>query len=171
MRLTIRHHDPYPLTYALARARGVADGDIARMAAGAAFRARGPAAAPAAASLSHRDGRGAAVLAPEGVRVGIDLERARTVAPEHERLFATAAERRAWPRGRDLAGLWALKEAAWKAFRCPDHLPFTSLELEIGRAGAVSAVRIDGRGHVARSILRRPWPGWVVALIWAEEAP
>ena len=170
MRLTVRHHDPYPLTYALARARGVADGDIARMAAGAALRARGPAAAPAAGSLSHRDGRGAAVVAPPDVRVGIDLERTRAIPLEHERLFATAAERRAW-RGRDMSGLWALKEAAWKAFRCQDGLPFTALELEIGRGGAVSAVRIDGRARTARSIVRRPWPGWVLALVWAEEAP
>lgn len=171
MRLTIRHHDPYPLTYALARGGAMSDGEIARTAAGAALRARGPVAAPMATSLSHRDGRGAAVLAPGGVRVGIDLERMRAVPREHERLFATAAERRAWPRGRDLSALWALKEAAWKAFRCPDDLPFTALELEIGRAGTVSAVRIDGRAHPARSILRRPWPGWVVALVWTEEAP
>ena len=169
MRLTVRHHDPYPLTYALARGGAMAEGDIARMAAGAALRARGPSAAPGAASLSHRDGRGAAALAPVGVRIGIDLERAGTVPRAHERLFATPAERRGWPRGRDAAGLWALKEAAWKAFRCPDALPFTALELEIGRSGAVSIVRIEGRAHVARSILRRPWPGWVLAVVWAEE--
>lgn len=168
MRLTIRHHDPYPLTYALARGGAMAEGDIARTAACAALRARGTAAAPGAASLSHREGRGAAALAPFGVRVGIDLERARAVPREHERMFATPAERRAWPRGRDVAGLWALKEAAWKAFHCPDDLPFTALELEIGRDGAVAVVRIDGRAHPARSILRRPWPGWLVAVVWAE---
>ena len=170
MRLTVRHHDPYPLTYALARGGAMAEGDIARAAAGAALRARGPGGAPGAASLSHRDGRGAAALAPLGVRIGIDLERARTVPPEHERMFATSAERRAWPRGRDAAGLWALKEAAWKAFRCPDELPFTALELEIGRDGTVAVVRIEGRAHGARSVLRRPWPGWVVAVVWAEES-
>lgn len=171
MRLTIRHNDPYPLTYALARGGGMADGEMARMAAGAALRAAGPGAAPGAASLSHRDGRAAAALAPIGMRIGIDLERARAIPREHERMFATSAERRAWPRGRDASGLWALKEAAWKAFGCPDDLPFTALELEIGRGGTVSAVRVGDRAHAARSLLRRPWPGWVLALVWAEEAP
>lgn len=169
MRITVRHHDPYPLTFAVARGAGITEGAIARAAAGAALSARRASATVVSVSLSHREGRGAAALAPAGMRIGVDLERTGTVAPERERLFATATERRAPRRPRDGAVLWALKEAAWKAFGCPPSLPFTELQLELGRCGDVEAVTIEGVRRPARSRVRRPWPGWILALVWAGE--
>lgn len=166
MRITILQ-DATPVTVAVARDGGSDDRAIARVAARAAQGAhRG---AVARVSLTHRDGRGAAAVAPAGVRVGVDLERTGTVPLERERFFATVAERSAPRRPRDGAVLWSLKEAAWKAFGCERSLPFGALELELDRLGRVAAVRVEGRRHVASARVRRPWQGWVLALVWAEE--
>ena len=78
-------------------------------------------------------------------------------------------ERQAPGRPLDGAVLWSLKEAAWKAFRCPGDLPFMCLELELSARSVVTAVRIRGRRHPVRALLRRPWPGWVVTVVWAGE--
>lgn len=179
MRIHVRRENPYGLAWAVAHGPGVAEGVLARAAAGAAAAAVDAAAPNRAAgapgfrgerailSLSHRDGVGAAVAARTAV--GIDLERTGAVPPQGERLFATEAERCAPGRPADGAVLWALKEAAWKAFRCPRDLPFKELELELRPGAAVRAVRIAGERHPTRSALRRPWRGWIVALVWAEE--
>ncbi|HUG39521.1 MAG TPA: 4'-phosphopantetheinyl transferase superfamily protein [Longimicrobiales bacterium] len=169
MRITVRHLDPYPLTFAVARGTGLPEGAMARAAARAAVAARRTTAALVTVSLSHRGGRGAAALAPLGMRVGVDLERTGTVPPARERFFATGAERQGRRCPRDGAVLWALKEAAWKAFRCPPGLAFTDLELEFGRCGDVEGVTIEGCHRPARSRIRRPWPGWVLALVWGAE--
>src|SRR5438093_209224 len=44
-------------------------------------------------SLTHRDGRAAAVAGPAGALVGIDIERLDSIPEAHERFFLTSRER------------------------------------------------------------------------------
>lgn len=156
-----------PLVLALASGAGEPDtmvGSAAARAAAAAFGVR------PALSISHRDGRAAAAAGATGMRVGVDLERAGSVPRARERYFLTRRERRS--RGRpEAATLWALKEAAWKAFRCEATLPFTELELELSPDGDVQAVRVRGARTPARSEVRRVWGEYVLAVVWTEAQP
>jgi phosphopantetheinyl transferase (holo-ACP synthase) len=130
-------------------------------------RLRGAGAGTVALSLAHRDGRTAAIAAPAGTGVGIDIERLDGVYPGHERLFLT-------PRERDGAGpcaapLWALKEAAWKALALDASVGFHELELEVGGGGELRALAFRGRRHRAVAALASPWPGYVMATVVLEE--
>lgn len=153
-----------PLVLALVAGAGEPDSEVGSAAARAAAEAfgMGP-----ALSISHRDGRAAAAAAGAGTRVGVDLERAGSVPRDRERYFLTRRERRS-PGRPEAAVLWALKEAAWKAFRCDATLPFTELELELGAHGDVQAVRVRGARYQARSEVRRVWGDYVLAVVWAE---
>ena len=118
-------------------------------------------------SLTHRLGRGAAAAtAVPGVRVGVDLELAGSVAPDRARYFLTPRERDAAAAAgrRDLAALWALKEAAWKALAVHETVCFSALELSLD-AGRVTAVALLGTRYAATSALSAPWPGWVLAVV------
>lgn len=162
MEIKVTRHPP--LVLALVAGVGQPDRAVGAAAAGAVAGAGGRG---AALSVSHRDGRAAAVAAPAGTRAGVDLERAGAVPRSRERYFLTPRERRS--RGRlDGSALWALKEAAWKTFRCDGSLPFTALELELTARGEVRAVRVRGARCVARSELRHVWGGYVLALVWTE---
>ena len=119
-------------------------------------------------SLAHRDGRAAAIAAPPGARVGVDVERVGTIPVAHQRYFLTPGERSRAGR-RDPAELWALKEAAWKALACDTSLPFSALELRFGGSGALCAITIQGTSVAARATVRRPWRGYVVAVVRAME--
>jgi 4'-phosphopantetheinyl transferase EntD len=140
-----------------------------RLAAKRAVRAAGLPATRLALSIAHVAGRAAAVAAPAPSRVGIDLERAGAVRTTHARYFLTRAERRL-ARRLGLTALWTLKEAAWKAFRADDATPFTALELHADPRGAIDGVSLYGRRHPARALVARPWPGFVLAVIWVGEA-
>lgn len=92
--------------------------------------------APVGISISHRAGRGLAVVTAAGRTVGCDLEIveprsdafvAEWLAPEEQRLVAAAGERQ---RARLVNAIWTAKEAAAKARR--------------------EGLRLDVRGAVAR---------------------
>jgi len=117
------------------------------------------------ASMSHRDGRGAAV-ADRRRRVGVDLERLDPIPLETARYFMTADERRR--SSPDLATFWALKEAAWKALECGDSTPFTAIELHFDDYDEVRAVSLDGRRFAAGASVLSPWAGYVVAVVWLD---
>jgi 4'-phosphopantetheinyl transferase EntD len=119
-------------------------------------------------SLTHAGGRAAAIAAPAGARVGIDLEREDAVHPDHARYFLTPRERVA--RTLPLSSLWALKEAAWKALALGADVAFQSLELDVSERGTLRAVRFDGRRLRAAATLSSPWPGWVLATVRVEDA-
>ena len=119
---------------------------------------------PLALSLTHCDGRAAAIAAPAPARVGIDLERQDAIAPGHARYFLTPRERSALGT-HSPAALWALKEAAWKALALPDDTCFHDLELGLDDEGSVDAVRSGGRTFGASATLAEPWPGFVLATI------
>jgi len=120
---------------------------------------------PVAVSLAHRDGLAAAVAAPGGARIGVDVERAGAIAGSHVRWFAHPAERERGPR--DAAALWALKEAAWKALALGESLPLRALALEFDDAGELVAATVGGRRVEARGAVLRPWPEHVVAVVRA----
>jgi 4'-phosphopantetheinyl transferase EntD len=124
--------------------------------------------AAVALSLAHRDGRAAAVSAPRGARVGVDVERVGAVAPEHVRLFASPDERAAGPA--DPAALWALKEAVWKALRLRPSRPLRSLRLEFDDEATLRAVVVDERRLRAWARLSQPWATHVVAVAGVEPA-
>lgn len=115
-------------------------------------------------SLSHRDGRAVAVASPSSLQVGVDLERASAVDPDHARYFLSCRERAARVRT-SLAERWALKEAAWKALRCPADTPLMALELVVDDAGALRGVTLEGERLSARAWLPRTWPGYVAAVV------
>jgi 4'-phosphopantetheinyl transferase EntD len=123
---------------------------------------------PLSLTLSHSADRGAAVVAPHGVRVGVDLERCGSIPPAVERFFLTPRERDELD-AHDATSLWCLKEAAWKAFDCTPALPLHELELQF-EAGAVVGVKVAGTVHAAGSSLFTPWRGWIGAVVWREPA-
>jgi len=118
---------------------------------------------PVALSLAHRDGLGAAAVAPEGARVGVDVERRGGVRRSQLRYFATPEERAAGPR--DGSALWALKEAAWKALGLAQDRPFHTLVLEFDGSRRLAGVRVDGARHAADALLARPWPRHLLAVV------
>ena len=124
---------------------------------------------PLALSITHCDGRAAAAVGAEWVRLGVDLERRGGVAPRRQSYFLSAAER-ARAGVMDTTSLWALKEAAWKALGCGDELPFRALELRLDEAGRVRAVACHGAEHDACAAFVDPWPGYVLA-VCSVEAP
>lgn len=119
---------------------------------------------PLALSLTHRDGRGAAVAAPAPARVGIDLERHDAIAPERARYFLTPRERSASVT-HSLAALWALKEAAWKALALAGDTCFHDVELGLGDAGRLEVVHSLGATFGATATLIAPWAGYVLAVV------
>ena len=116
-------------------------------------------------SISHRDARAVAAVAPPGVRVGIDLERAGSVPIPRVRFFLTPAERRTAAHV-DPTILWSLKEAAWKALGLGRSLPFTSLELRRDAGGRLIGVEIEGTPVPMRACLARPWRGFHLVVVW-----
>jgi 4'-phosphopantetheinyl transferase EntD len=139
-----------------------------RLAAKRAVRAAGLPAARLTVSIAHVAGRAAAVAALAPGRVGIDLERAGSVRPAQARYFLTRAERRL-ARRLGLTVLWTLKEAAWKALRADDATPFLALEVHAGPRGDIESVSLHDRRHGARALVARPWPGFVLAVLWVLE--
>ena len=122
-------------------------------------------------SRTHSHGRGAAVALRDGqgVSAGIDLEREGAVRERFARYFLTDAERKR-AGARELAELWALKEAAWKALRLDDTVHFAALELRFDDGGEVVGLTLHGRARPARATVSRPWPGFVLAVVLVGEA-
>ena len=119
-------------------------------------------------SVSHRSGRAAAAATSDPGGLGIDLELADQVQAAHAGYYLSVAEQQL-ARRYSLTDLWTLKEAAWKALRCDDALPFTALELRGDALGRIRAVRLWGAVRPARATVLRPWPGYVLALVWVPE--
>jgi phosphopantetheinyl transferase (holo-ACP synthase) len=115
-------------------------------------------------SLSHANGRAIAAATHHPARIGVDLEREGRVAGDHADYFLAPRERRQ-QHALSLTGLWALKESAWKALGCGDSTPFAELELLFDAAGCVRAVRLGTLVTPAIAEVRRPWPGWVAAVV------
>ena len=118
-------------------------------------------------SISHCAGRGAAALAPSGWRVGVDLERARTI-PDHFGQYFLGSSELQWACG-DLTVLWCLKEAVWKAMGLGHDVRFRSVELGRVVDGAPIGVRIGGAFVRVTARAHRPWPGFVLATAYARE--
>lgn len=117
-----------------------------------------------ALSLSHRDGRAAAVASVAATgQVGIDLENVETIDPARERFFLTERERESVG-SLTAAVLWAMKEAAWKALELDSSVGFHELELEIDANGTVRGVWCCGIRRAAAVSLTSPWPGYVLAV-------
>lgn len=116
-------------------------------------------------SISHRDGHAVAVVAPRGVRVGVDLERNGAVPIATLRYFLTPAEQ-AMAVSIEPTILWSLKEAAWKALGLGRSAPFTSVELRPGSTGRLVGVCVDDVFVPMHTRLSRPWPGFHMATAW-----
>ena len=124
---------------------------------------------PFAISITHCDGR-AVAAARRTHRVGVDLERQRTIIGHHGRYFLTPHERTAF-QGRDLTVLWAVKEAAWKALGCGIDTPFHALELRIDHMGRVRRVVLNSIAQPARVAVLHQLPGYVLALVLTGVTP
>ena len=116
-------------------------------------------------SVSHHAGRAAALVAPPGWRVGVDLARHEGVTAAHARYFLDQDERRA-AATLGLVALWALKEAAWKALALDAGTPFGALRLRFDDGALPVAAVARGRAHDATAGLATPWRGWVLAAVW-----
>ncbi len=121
-----------------------------------------------ALSITHSAGRAVAAVARRSVRVGVDLERCGSVGRDQLRYFLTPAERRGGKR-HSATMLWVLKEAAWKALGCDAQTPFSAVALHFDEAACVTAVSRGGRTIGVRATLLRPWPGFICAVVAAEE--
>lgn len=115
-------------------------------------------------SLAHADGYAIAAATAHPARIGVDLEREGRIPAAHAHYFLSERERRTQG-ARTLTELWALKESAWKALGCSDSTPFAELELVADRSGTIRAVRLGAMVFPAIAELRRPWPGWVAAVL------
>ena len=115
-------------------------------------------------SLSHADGHAIAAAAEHPARIGVDLEREGQISATHAHYFLSARERRTQG-PRTLTELWALKESAWKALGCGDSTAFGDLELISDAGGGLRAIRLGTMVFPAIAELRRPWTGWVAAVI------
>src|SRR5215213_10166987 len=105
---------------------------------------RGPAdGLTVALGLTHRDGRAAAIAAPNGCRIGIDIEQTFGSNPTFEQFFLTTYERHS-AHGRPIGELWALKEAAWKALQLDGSVGFHELQLEFDDNREVIAISLRG---------------------------
>ena len=99
-----------------------------------------------AISRSHTGGMGAALVAPAGVMVGVDLVATDRVTPRHAGVVLSGREWEALARYGSLRPAlgWAVKEAAAKA--TGDPLSCFPLGLEIGQRQGRLTVRQLGRG-------------------------
>jgi phosphopantetheinyl transferase len=123
-------------------------------------------AVPVTLSIAHSAGAAAAVAAPAGVRVGVDVEPAGSVQMGELRFFLSARERAAALEV-GATEMWCLKEAAWKALGCSRAVPFKRVEL-LFSGTVLSAVRFGGRTWRAVARLRRPTRArrrWVLAAV------
>jgi 4'-phosphopantetheinyl transferase EntD len=123
-----------------------------------------------ALSLTHREGRAAAVAASPGVAIGIDLERTDAVPAGAERMFMTPFELRQSPR---LASsiVWSLKEASWKALRLGGDVSFHDLELDIDPAGLLRGLILRRRRIPASATVVSPWSCFVLATVQIGRRP
>ena len=120
-----------------------------------------------ALGLTHRDGRAAAIAAPSGSRIGIDIEHTFSINPTHQRYFLTANELHTGA-DRPLGELWALKEAAWKALQLDGSVGFHELQLEFNDNSEVIAVSCRGIRNRAVAAVSIPWSGYVMAAVVLE---
>lgn len=116
-------------------------------------------------SLSHRDGHAVAVIAPRGMRVGVDLERLGSVQMAAVRDLLTPFEREI-AEGLDPTVVWSVKEAAWKALGLGRSLPFADLELRADAHGRLIGVAVHGHFVTMHTRIAEPWPGYMVAKVW-----
>lgn len=116
-------------------------------------------------SISHRDGLAVAVVAPAGVRVGVDLERSGSVPLQAIRYFLTPAEQRMAVYV-DPTVLWSLKEAAWKALGLGPSVPFHAMALCTDGPGQLLGVTVQDVFVPMHTRMSRPFPGFHAAAIW-----
>lgn len=116
-------------------------------------------------SISHRDGRGVAVTAPLGTRIGVDLERAGSVQLSTIHDLLTPFEREI-AREVDPTVVWAVKEAAWKAVGLGTSLDFADMELRADRQGRLMGIELLGAFVPMHTRIAEPWPGFIVAKVW-----
>jgi 4'-phosphopantetheinyl transferase EntD len=117
--------------------------------------------------LSHRDGRAAAIAAPAGALVGVDIERLDAIDSSHRRLFLTESERRAAADTSPIV-LWTLKEAAWKALQLDGSVGFHELEVHLDHAGDVRGVGFREQWYSAVAAVVSPWDGYIMAVLHLE---
>lgn len=120
-------------------------------------------------SISHRHGLAVAVVAPAGVRVGVDLERSGSIPLQAIRYFLTSAEQ-AMATYVDPTVLWSLKEAAWKALGLGRSIPFHAMQLCTDGPGQLLGVTVDDVFVPMHTRMSRPFPGYHAAAIWMTGA-
>jgi 4'-phosphopantetheinyl transferase EntD len=106
-------------------------------------------------SIAHRDGWAIAAAAEPSMRVGVDIDRAGEIVPEHLRYFLAPRERRCGGLI-DASLAWVLKEAAWKALALGSDVPFTAIQLSFDRGTRalqgvwVESTWLAARAHIVR---------------------
>lgn len=115
-------------------------------------------------SISHRDGFAVAVVAPAGVRVGVDLERSGSIPLQAIGYFLTPAEQK-MATYVDPAVLWSLKEAAWKALGLGRSVPFRAMQLCTNGPGQLLGVIVQDVFVPMHTRMSRPFPGFHAAAI------
>ena len=117
-------------------------------------------------SIAHRDGWAIAAAAEPSIRVGVDIDRAGEIVPEHLRYFLAPRERCCSGRI-DVSLAWVLKEAAWKALALGSDVPFTAIQLSFDRGTrALEGVWVASTWMAARAhIVRFSHPGRMVSAV------
>lgn len=119
----------------------------------------------AVVSASRRDGRAVAVAASAGVRIGVGLERAGSLALPSIRSHLTTFEERL-AGNLDPAIVWSMKQAASKALGMGPSLSMGEIELCPGPSGKLVGVYVGDAFLPMHTRITEPWPGFVMTTVW-----
>jgi len=127
---------------------------------------------PLTLSIGHCAGVAIAAATDLTMAIGVDIEREGAVDPHECRLFVGPGEQQALSR-LDATLAWVLKEAAWKALRLGEDIPFGALELDLtDDARRLRGMRVGGQWRPAHAfVVQLPRAlGMRAAVIVAEAA-
>ena len=106
---------------------------------------------PLTISISHCAGVAIATTADLTASIGVDIEREGVVEPHEQRLFLGSREHVL--SGMDATLAWVLKEAAWKALRLGNEIPFAALALDFTDDRLLRGVHIANDWRPARAFI------------------
>lgn len=117
-------------------------------------------------AVAENDGRAVAVAVPGPARLGVGLERGRSIDSAEVRPYFSPLE--AMAGAHDAAVQSALKQAAWRALQRHGTPRLEEIELCVSDAGRLLGARLAGVQVPASGAVALPWAGWVAAAVWLE---
>ena len=130
---------------------------------------RGREASGMVVSSDRRDGHAVAVAAPEGMRVGVALEREGSVQLHAVRDDLTTFELRLAAH-MDPTILWSAKQAVCEALGLGDALPLHEIELSPEPSGQLVGAWVGDAFLPIHVRMSEPWAGFFMTTVWITGA-